>query len=113
LGPDGAFRRIYVNFPDPWWKKRHQKRLVVAAGLLDPLARVLAPRGELFIQTDVEDRAQQYEALLAMDARFCTAGDAPGSARLQDNPYGARSPRERRALADGLPIVRLGFFRVG
>jgi tRNA (guanine-N7-)-methyltransferase len=29
LGPDGAFKRAYLLFPDPWWKKRHEKRLVM------------------------------------------------------------------------------------
>ncbi len=54
-------------------------------------------------------RADQYEALLAADPRFEPAGDAAGSARLAENPYDARSPRERRAIADGLPIHRLRF----
>ena len=26
-GPDGCLSRVYVHFPDPWWKKRHQKRM--------------------------------------------------------------------------------------
>ena len=26
--PDGCLSRIYVHFPDPWWKKRHRKRLL-------------------------------------------------------------------------------------
>jgi tRNA (guanine-N7-)-methyltransferase len=31
---------------------------------------------------------------------------------MADNPYGARSPRERRAIADGLPVHRLRFVRL-
>jgi tRNA (guanine-N7-)-methyltransferase len=113
LGPDGCVRRFFVHFPDPWWKKRHAKRLLVQAGFMDEIARLLEPQGELFVQTDVEERAAGYEELAALDARFVPDGDAPGSPRLAENPYAARSSRERRAIADGLPIHRLRWKRRG
>jgi tRNA (guanine-N7-)-methyltransferase len=109
LVPDASVRRFFVHFPDPWWKKRHAKRLLVQGSFLDEIARLLQPGGELFLQTDVEERAIGYEQLAALDDRFVPDGDAPGSARLADNPYGARSPRERRAMADGLPVYRLRY----
>ncbi len=111
MGPDASVRRFFSHFPDPWWKKRHQKRLMLAPVLIDEVARLLEPGGELFIQTDVEERAAQYEAQLLADARFAPAGDTAGSARLADNPYVARSNRERRAIADGLPVFRIRFRR--
>ncbi|HSQ64372.1 MAG TPA: tRNA (guanine-N7)-methyltransferase [Polyangiaceae bacterium] len=111
VAPDASVRRFFSHFPDPWWKKRHQKRLMLSSGLVDEVARLLEPGGEIFVQTDVEERAAQYETALLADARFAPAGDAPGSARLVENPYVARSPRERRAMADGLPIFRVRFTR--
>ncbi len=111
LGPDGSVKRVFSHFPDPWWKKRHQKRIMLAPGLVSEVARLLEPGGEFFVQTDVEERAAQVEAILLADARFRPHGDAPGSARLAENPYVARSPRERRAIADGLPIHRIRFSR--
>jgi tRNA (guanine-N7-)-methyltransferase len=104
-------RRIFLNFPDPWWKKRHQKRKVLDPALVEEAARLLERGGELFLQTDVGERAVEYAALLAGDPRFVPAGDEPGSPTLGDNPYDARSPRERRAIADGLPVHRLRFRR--
>ena len=111
LGPDASVGVVYLHFPDPWWKKRHQKRLVLDPAVLDEIARLLAESGELFVQTDVAERADQYEALLEADARFEAAGDDGASPRLAENPYDARSPRERRAIADGLPIHRLRWRR--
>jgi tRNA (guanine-N7-)-methyltransferase len=111
LAPDGSVRRVFVHFPDPWWKKRHHKRLVMKDGLLEQVARLLEPGGELFVQTDVEERAAAYEELVALDARFVPHGDAPGSPRLADHTYVARSPRERRAIADGLPVHRMRWVR--
>lgn len=107
LAPDASVRRVFVHFPDPWWKKRHHKRLVMKDGLLGQVARLLEPGGELFVQTDVEERAAAYEELVALDARFTPDGDTPGSPRLVDHAYVARSPRERRAIADGLPVHRM------
>ena len=107
LSPDASVRRLFVNFPDPWWKKRHAKRLLVAPDFLTQVARLLEPEGELFVQTDVEERADALERLIEADARFSPDGSSSGSARLEDNPYGARSPRERRAIADGLPVHRM------
>lgn len=112
LVPDGGVRRVFSHFPDPWWKKRHQKRIMLAPALLSEIARLLEPGGEIFVQTDVEERALEVEVQLRADERFRPHGDAPGSARLADNPYVARSPRERRAIADGLPVVRIRFARV-
>jgi tRNA (guanine-N7-)-methyltransferase len=111
LGPDGSVRRVYLHFPDPWWKKRHQKRLVMRDAFLAQVARLLEPGGELFIQTDVQERAAEYAHMVELDPRFVPAGDAPGSAALVDHPYVARSPRERRAIADGLPVFRMRWQR--
>jgi tRNA (guanine-N7-)-methyltransferase len=111
LGPDASVIRAFLHFPDPWWKKRHQKRLVMGDAFLDEIARLLVPGGELTIQTDVEERAALYEDQVAAHRAFEPAGDAAGSPRMADNPYGARSPREHRAIADGLPVHRLRWRR--
>jgi tRNA (guanine-N7-)-methyltransferase len=111
LSPDGVFRRAYLHFPDPWWKKRHQKRLVMGDVFLAEVARLVAAGGELFVQTDVEERASQYEAQVLASGWFEAAGDGSGSPRIADNPFGARSPREHRAIADGLPVHRMLFRR--
>jgi tRNA (guanine-N7-)-methyltransferase len=111
LGPDASVAAVFLHFPDPWWKKRHEKRLVMSDPLLDAVTRLLQDGGDVFVQTDVEERALMYEDKLNACADLEPAGDAPGSARLAENPYGARSPRERRAMADGLPIYRLRYRR--
>ena len=109
LEPDGSLAAVFFHFPDPWWKKRHTKRLVVGTDVLDQTARLLGPGGELFIQTDVAERAELYEVQVSAHPAFVSFGDSPSSARLAENPYGARSHRERRALEDRIPIYRLRF----
>jgi tRNA (guanine-N7-)-methyltransferase len=111
LEPAGTVRTVFLHFPDPWWKKRHEKRLVMGDVLLDEVARLLAPGGHLYVQTDVEERAEQYAAQVSSHPAFEPAGDAPGSFVMAENPYGARSPREHHAIRDGLPVHRLRWAR--
>jgi tRNA (guanine-N7-)-methyltransferase len=107
LVPDRSVRAFFVHFPDPWWKKRHEKRLVMGDVLLDSMVRLLVDGGELFVQTDVEERAELYRAHVTQHGGFEPAGDEPSSPMLAENPYGARSPREHRAIEDGLPVHRM------
>ena len=80
--------------------------------LLADIARLLVDNGELFIQTDVEERAAQYREVVSTCAELVPAGDAEGSPMLAENPYQARSPREHHALRDGLPIERMRYRRL-
>jgi tRNA (guanine-N7-)-methyltransferase len=107
LGP-GSVSVVYVHFPDPWWKRRHRKRLLLTPSFIGEIARVLAAGGELFLQTDVAERAQAYEALVNAQRAFEPWGD---EVRVAENPRATPSPRERRACADGLPVVRLRWRR--
>ena len=103
--------RVFIHFPDPWWKKRHSKRRLANGGVMDQIARVLQPGGELFVQTDVWGTARAYRDALAGHEAFEPAGDEPGVPTLSDNPYEARSPREKRSIADGMPVVRMRYRR--
>lgn len=44
---------FHVYFPDPWWKKRHQKRRVFQSDFCEALARTLVPGGAVHVVTDV------------------------------------------------------------
>ena len=103
--PSSCARAVFVHFPDPWWKKRHAKRLVINSELLPEVCRILEPNGTLFIQTDVLARAEEYRELVLAEARLVPQH----SGFVAENPFSARSPREHRAIADGLPIYRLHF----
>jgi tRNA (guanine-N7-)-methyltransferase len=50
--PEGSLSRFFLLFPDPWPKTRHHKRRFLQTAMLDELARVLKPGGELRFATD-------------------------------------------------------------
>ena len=52
---DGIFDRIQVFFPDPWHKKRHNKRRLLNKVFLTKLLALLKPNGVLFMVTDWQD----------------------------------------------------------
>lgn len=109
----GSLARVFIHFPDPWWKKKHAKRRLASGGVVTELARLLRPGGELFVQTDVPETAEGYRVAIEAESAFSPLGDQPGCPLLSENPYGARSPRERRVIASGLPVTRLRFARSG
>jgi tRNA (guanine-N7-)-methyltransferase len=100
--------RVFIQFPDPWWKKRHAKRRLTSDSVFDDVTRLLVDHGELFIQTDVEERIDSFAAIADAHPDLVPFGS---EARVSENPYGARTPREHRAIRDGLPIYRLRYRR--
>ena len=55
--PDAFFSRVFVLYPDPWPKRRHNKRRLIAQGVIDALARVMRKGAELRFATDIDDYA--------------------------------------------------------
>ena len=51
--------RIYINFPDPWPKKRHHKRRLIKPDFIKVLVEKLKFGGEIHIATDHEDYAME------------------------------------------------------
>lgn len=47
--------RVFILFPDPWPKRRHHKRRLVAPATLDGLAQLMQPGAELRLATDDPD----------------------------------------------------------
>ncbi len=106
----GSVERVYVNFPDPWFKRKHHGRRMVDATLADRIADALRPGADLFVQTDIWDLAIDSMETFDSDERFeNVAGE--WSFWRAGNPYGVRSWREENAEATGLPIWRMLYRR--
>ena len=56
---------FWINFPDPWPKKRHHRRRLLQPVLVARLASRLVPGGELQVATDHEEYAEAIDAVLA------------------------------------------------
>ena len=50
--PVGSLASVWINFPDPWPKKRHHRRRLLQPGFVRELAQRLTAAGELHVATD-------------------------------------------------------------
>jgi tRNA (guanine-N7-)-methyltransferase len=65
LLPEGSVSCFWINFPDPWPKKRHHRRRLIDAKFVGDLASRLQPGGVLYIATDHLEYAEVVGAVLA------------------------------------------------
>jgi len=72
--------RVFLFFPDPWHKKRHNKRRIVNRRFRDLLAQLLKPGACLHMTTDWRDYAEHMAAEMLADSRFENLGDESGYA---------------------------------
>jgi tRNA (guanine-N7-)-methyltransferase len=98
--PDGQIARAFILFPDPWPKKRHQKRRLVSAATLGELARIMRPGAELRIATDIGDYARWI--LLAVREQHSFGWSVEGPRDWRERPPDWPSTRyEAKALREG------------
>jgi tRNA (guanine-N7-)-methyltransferase len=110
--PQGSIGRVFILFPDPWPKKRHQKRRLVSPATLGEIARVLCPAGELRLATDAAEYAcaMLHAALHNRALRWTAQGPQDWRRRPPDWP---QTRYEAKALADGRRCYFLRFERAG
>lgn len=53
--PSSSVEEIFVNFPDPWPKRRHGKHRIIKEEFVNQLARIIKPKGTATLVTDDED----------------------------------------------------------
>jgi tRNA (guanine-N7-)-methyltransferase len=63
----GTLAGVHVFFPDPWHKKRHNKRRLIQAPLVRKLADRLMPGGYLHCATDWQPYAEQMLEVLSQE----------------------------------------------
>ncbi len=65
--PDAILDGAHIFFPDPWHKKRHNKRRLIQAPFVAQLARKLKPGGYIHVATDWQEYAEQVLAVLGAE----------------------------------------------
>ena len=108
--PQDRLQRVSIQFPDPWFKRRHRKRRVLQPPLLLAIAAALAPGRELFLQSDVPEVIEPMVALTELSGCFERPANDARPWRL-DNPLPVPTERERYVLEQALPIYRVLYQR--
>lgn len=98
---------IHIFFPDPWPKKRHHKRRLIQAPLVNLLAQKLKPGAYLHAATDWHEYAEQMLAVFGATPGL--QNTASGYAPRPD--YRPRTKFEARGLRLGHGVWDVVFVR--
>ena len=109
--PDAAVGAVHVYFPDPWWKKRHQRRRVMRESFLRDVQRVLVPGGSLHFWSDVEEYYRTSLELIAQVTTLAGPLVPAESPAMHDMDY--RTHFERRMRLHGEAVYRAEFRKAG
>lgn len=100
--PENILQTVTIQFPDPWFKKKHAKRRMVNAELVETLKKHLAASGKIFVQTDIEFLAEEMFALF--EEKFARI-------EITENPFPVKTERETAVEEKNLPIYRAIFIK--
>ncbi len=76
----------YINFPDPWPKRRHHKHRLFNRDVLNLLYQSLSPDGLLYFVTDHNDYFNNAITLIESDNRFINTLDSPYTNEIRNYP---------------------------
>lgn len=106
--PDASLDRMQIFFPDPWHKKRHNKRRLIQSAFAETVATKLKQGGVLHVATDWQNYAEQVievlEALPSLQNQFEGYGVKP--------EYRPETKYERRGLKLGHGVWDILFERL-
>jgi len=100
--PPGVLQMVTIQFPDPWFKKKHAKRRMVNDELIDAILDSLAPAGRIFVQTDIEELADEMFGLFREREELT---ERP----IVEDPFPVKTEREKAVEAKLLPVFRVLF----
>ena len=109
--PNNAIGRIFVLFPDPWPKKRHQKRRLVSPEAVADFARALRQGGELRFASDNADYAGEALLTILASKAFAWTAERPKDWRVRPLDW-PETRYERKALSEGRKPAYLSFRRL-
>ncbi|KZE31473.1 tRNA (guanosine(46)-N7)-methyltransferase TrmB [Crenobacter luteus] len=104
---DGSLDGIHIFFPDPWHKKRHNKRRLIQPPFVAKLVKKLKSGGYIHCATDWEDYALQMMEVLSAEPELANRHD--GYAPRPD--YRPLTKFEQRGIRLGHGVWDLVFER--
>ncbi len=92
------------NFPDPWFKKKHQKRRIIQPQLINKISQLMAKGGSISIKSDVEELFQYMDMTISNSKSFITYIYQDNEIFDSYNPTNLKTNREDYAIKKNLKI---------
>lgn len=109
--PDGFLDKVFVLFPDPWPKKRHESRRFINPDNLKELARILKKGGVLRVATDHKVYKSWTLHRLHEDSNFRWTATC-GNDWKQEPADWVKTKYQQKAIREGRKPVFLDFERL-
>ena len=109
--PPGSLDGVHIFFPDPWHKKKHNKRRLIQPLLIAKLAARLKPGGYLHCATDWQPYAEQILEVLAAEPLLKNTADAASGGFAPKPGYRPLTKFENRGIRLGHGVWDLVFTR--
>jgi len=106
----GQLKRVSIQFPDPWFKRKHFKRRVLKTNILNSIAKAMSKDGEIFIQSDIF-KLIEYMTNTIDKNRYFTRKNVGDLRSIDKNPYNVMTDREIFSLKKNLLIYRVMYIR--
>ena len=97
---------ITIQFPDPWFKRKHMKRRVVQPELVRILVKHLINGGRIFLQSDIKDVALEMRDRFAHNPLLVQQHEQTW---LGYNPFPVPTERESYVIEDHKSVYRVLF----
>lgn len=101
--PDASLAELHIYFPDPWPRKKEQKRRIIRPEVLQEIRRVLVEGGSAIYVTDHQSYFEAAAPLI--EAEFRSERRTPGP----DDP--PRTNYEAKYRVEGRPIYEVRFWK--
>ncbi len=100
--PDHSLSAVYVNFPDPWPKRRHAKRRLIRAEFTALTATKIVPAGIIELSTDAEFYMDDARRVFDADETYELVSYTTSDQEHHSRPY--KSDYEKMFLQEGRTI---------
>ena len=97
-------KSISLNFPDPWFKKRHNKRRVIQPEFINKLSNSLQKEALIFLKTDVKDLFDYMDWTISSNFNFKIIDKKDFNFIGSFNPNKLKTNREKYVIDNQLNI---------
>ena len=103
---------ISLNFPDPWFKKKHHKRRVIQPKFINFLSNTLQSKSLIFIKTDVEELFNYMKIIISENKKFKKLAEKDFRFNESFNPSKVKTNREKYVLLNQLKIYESIYIKI-